>query len=274
VIAFLSLPARPIQAQVELRDARQNYQVAKIQYEASVEGHDAIRTLQLIAIDSVTAARAPGQGQRLEAALAAAQAYGTNRRNAELNLSRRRDELREAGEELLARLDRSVAELETQLRTRAGEPEIVRATNIALQQTHAEIGEVEAILREIEQPVSPIEIIPVQRDPRNSRQDYLNQAQLYEGRVRTFEDFITETEAEIRNLIARRGIEDERSSRERFPSNPVGGRTSVGGSITERDLLDARIAVAQDNLAAYIVARDACRLQAQVARAIAAERAP
>jgi hypothetical protein len=165
------------------------------------------------------------------------------------------------------------SELVTLLRGGSPQRAIVSSREVSLQQTRAEIVRIEAELREVEDAVSPIEILRVVQDARTSPQEYLYVAELYEGRVRTYEDLIADSEAEIRRAEGRRAIDDE-LRRQGRDSNPAGGRSPVGGFLSPADLITGRIDDERAKLAIYIAARDGYRVEALRARAFAAGREP
>jgi hypothetical protein len=131
----------------------------------------------------------------------------------------------------------------------------------------------------VEEAVSPIVILPVTWDPRTRPEEYLNLADLHEGRARNREVLIANSEELIRryetSLARDRAIETEQRSQGMFESNPAGGGLSPGGgAASANDDRPAQIALEREKIADYIAARDAYREQARRARAFAAGREP
>lgn len=275
VAGVLACGTSPLMGQQNLESAWLNYRQAEIDYGAKEETRDSIRDFQLRALDGIDVARASGQNQRLQSALAAAQSQGSLLSRAEVELNRSRNELREAGAALLSGLQSWATELEANLRRPNQPATVVSSWTEALRQTRANIAEVEATLRQVEEAVAPIGIIPVEWDPRTGPEEYGYFADLYEDRARNLSALIADSDARIRqyeNLIA---LQREQQRDALYESNPTGGRLSpIGGTSSAADPLPGQIALEREKRAIYVAARDGYLEQARRARAFAEGRGP
>lgn len=274
VIVLSVFPALPLHGQEGLATAWGTYAQAAAAYRASVEARDSIREYQEGSIDAIEAARASGQESRLREALADAQAWGANRSGAEATVTRRRADLRTALVDLLSRLRASAAELERLLLGPQGAPTITQGWRDSLRETQQNIARLESELRDLEEEVSPIGIVPVRADPRTSREEYRYRAEVYERRVRNYETLISDTDARIRQLENLSAAQRDQQREALFDPNPTGGRLPPVGGPTAIVDYASQLAAEREKRAIYVAAQDGYREQARIANAFANGQVP
>lgn len=275
VAGVLACGASPLLGQQNLESAWLNYRQAEIDYGAKEETRDSIRDFQLRALEVIEVARGSGQNQRLQSALAAAQSQGSSLSRAEVEFNRSRNELREAGAALLSGLESWAAELGVNLQRPNQPPTVVSSWTEALRQTRANIAEVEATLREVEEAVAPIGIVPVEWDPRTGPEEYGFLADLYERRARNLSELIDDSDDLIRRLENLMALQRDQQRDALYESNPTGGRLSpIGGTPSAADPVPGQIALEREKREIYIAARDGYLEQARRARDFAEGRGP